>query len=185
VTEFIGGLTAFEADYDLFFTPLNAWDVEKARSISLTPKSIHSIQKVAVKSLLEGLPPAVASKLGFEKISGSYVRVEKRAVARTDTTAVPTSTMCEITGIYAPGHISEMHFAIYNFRTASFDTLGFCSVLDVVGLALSNGEANLTASGKSLAVPINTPNGPVTYEYPLKPSSSQVGLWLTAFAETR
>lgn len=184
-TEFVGELTSYEAKYDVFFTPLPDWEVDRAKFLSETPKSIHSIQKVNARALLEALPAPVARKLGYRKIAGDFVRVDRQVISRTDPHTLPKAEVCELTGIYAPGHIVETQFAIYNFQTASFEFRGTASVLEVVAFSLSKGTATLSLQGNLISIPLSTPDGEVSYEYPVRPVSNEVSMWLTSYSDTK
>jgi hypothetical protein len=184
-TEYVGNLTSYEANYDVFFTPLPEWDVEMARGLSTTPKSIHSIQKVDARSLLDSVPIQISNKLGFRKIASEFVRVERQAISRTNHEILPAADVCEITGISAPMNMSVSEFAIYNFHLAQFESRGVASVLDVIAIALYKGQAKVSSSGKTLLVPISSPDGPITYEYPINAANSMVQQWLSEYSKTR
>lgn len=179
-TEFLAGIDSYHARYDWFFTPLKDISLPQVRQISKTPIGQQSIQTGSLAPLLGLLPKEALWRLGYSKLGGQYLRMDKLSVGRASTAISRSGGSCAISGITSTDRLVRFDFISYSTKDSQVLFEGTCEVLDVLAAQLELGHCIINQAEKSIDIP--GLQGLPTMSFPMQPKRPDVVQWLSLFS---
>ena len=176
--EYLSKLGTFQADISYFFASFETLDMPQIRKIAKKEKSIHSIQEADFSRLIGALPDAAKRKLGLRNLAGNFIFKDQIAGIRLAGSSMEGSEVCEITGISSLKNLVNIDICLFDVVSGDTKFERRVKVLDVLAHALLRGDAEVIVNSGIFIVQIPGPAGDIRYEYPIKPKSEDVQIWL-------